>query len=61
MKTASRSHRLAAGDDPAFGVVKTVIVDYTIDGQHATARGTDPETIVLASVPAVRAHRRAAP
>jgi hypothetical protein len=44
--------RLAAGDDPAFGVVKTVVVDYAIDGQHATVRGTDPETIVLAAIPA---------
>ncbi|MGC8639259.1 MAG: glycosyl hydrolase [Isosphaeraceae bacterium] len=43
--------RLAEGDDPAFGVVKTVIVDYTIDGQLAKAQGTDPETIVLASSP----------
>ena len=44
--------RLAAGDDPAVNVVKTAIVDFTIDGQHGTARGTDQETVVLASVPA---------
>lgn len=43
--------RLAAGDDPAFGVVKTAVIEYTIDGQPATARGTDPETIVLAAAP----------
>lgn len=44
--------RLAAGDDPAFGIVKTLVVDYSIDDLPGTARGTDPETIVLASVPA---------
>ena len=45
--------RLAVGDDPAFGVVKTLVVDYTIGGLPGTARGTDLETIVLAaSVPA---------
>ena len=44
--------RIAAGDDPAFGVVKTLIVDYTIGDQHGTSRGTDPETIVLSVVPA---------
>jgi hypothetical protein len=43
--------RLAGGDDPAYGVVKTVVVEYTVDGQSATARGTDPETVVMASVP----------
>ena len=43
--------RLAAGDDPAFGIVKTLVVDYTIGGQPGTARGTDPEVIFLASVP----------
>ena len=31
--------RMAAGDDPAFGVVKTLIVDYTIDGQHGHGQG----------------------
>jgi hypothetical protein len=40
--------RMADGDDPAFGVVKTLIVDYTIGHEHATARATDQETIFLA-------------
>ena len=44
--------RIAAGDDPAFGIVKTLVVDYSIGDLPGTARGTDPETIVLASVPA---------
>ena len=39
---------LAAGDDPAYGTVKTVIIDYTIEGKRATVRGTDPEMVFLA-------------
>ncbi len=42
--------RLAAGDDPAFNIVKTLVVDYAIGGQLCAARATDPETIVLASM-----------
>ena len=52
--------RMAAGDDPAFGVVKTLIVDYTIGNQRGTSRGTDPETIVLSVVPPLRANCRPA-
>jgi hypothetical protein len=44
--------RLAAGDDPAFGIVKTLVMDYSIGDLPGTARGTDTETIVLATVPA---------
>ncbi|OHB85412.1 MAG: hypothetical protein A2V98_12725 [Planctomycetes bacterium RBG_16_64_12] len=40
--------RMAAGDDPAFGIVKTLALEYAIDGKRATATGTDPETILLA-------------
>jgi len=39
--------RLAQGDDPALGAVKTLAVEYTVDGQHATATGTDPDEIAL--------------
>ncbi len=39
--------RMAEGDDPAFMVVKTLEVDYTLDGKHLTARGTDPELVDL--------------
>ena len=39
--------RLAAGDDPAFKVVKTLVIEYTCAGQHMTATGTDPETLWL--------------
>ena len=40
--------RMAAGDDPAFGIVKTLVLEYTIGGSRVTASGTDPETILLA-------------
>ena len=33
--------RLAEGDDPAFGIVKTAIIEYTMDGKTYTATGTD--------------------
>jgi len=36
---------MAAGDDPAFGIVKTLDVEYTIDGKHLHLTGTDPETV----------------
>jgi hypothetical protein len=39
--------RLADGDDPAFKVVKTLVIEYTSAGKHLTASGTDPETIWL--------------
>jgi len=39
--------RLAEGDDPAFGIVKTVILEYTIEGKTYTATATDPEFIHL--------------
>ena len=38
---------LAVEGDPAFGIVKTLVVNYTVDGKHLTATGTDPENIVL--------------
>jgi len=42
---------MAAGDDPAFLVVKTLVVDYTLEGARLTARGTDPESLCLAQAP----------
>jgi hypothetical protein len=39
--------RLAEGDDPAYRVVKTVIIDYTIGGRHFRTTGTDPDTVDL--------------
>jgi len=40
--------RMAEGDDPAFGIIKTLVMHYTIDGRRVVATGTDPETILLA-------------
>ena len=36
---------LAAGDDPAFGVVKTLKIDYTVTGKPSKVSGRDPDTI----------------
>jgi hypothetical protein len=43
---------LAKDNDPAYGVVKTLRVEYTVDGKPATATGHDQETITLATVSA---------
>ena len=37
--------RLAEGDDPAFGVVKTLVAECTAGDQRITLKGTDPETL----------------
>jgi len=42
-----RVARMAEGDDPAFGIVKTLIVEYTADGESFKATGRDPEEITL--------------
>ena len=42
---------MAKGGDPAFMVVKTLVVDYTADGKSYSATGTDPETIRLSTTP----------
>ena len=39
--------RMAAGDDPAFGVVKTLIVDYTAGDQSRRTSAQDPKFIEL--------------
>jgi len=41
--------RLAEGDDPAFGIVKTLVLEYTVDGKRLTVQATDPDTVVLES------------
>ena len=45
--------RMAEGDDPAQGVVKTLEMEYTLDGKPATARGNDSDAITLATPPVV--------
>ena len=39
--------RLAEGDDPAFGTVKTLVLKYTMDGRPFTISGHDPDSINL--------------
>lgn len=39
--------RLAQGDDPAYMVVKTVVIEYTVNGKHHKITGTDADTITL--------------
>jgi alpha-L-rhamnosidase len=39
--------RMAEGDDPAFLVVKTLEVEYSLNGQHRSVKGTDPDLIDL--------------
>jgi hypothetical protein len=43
--------RLASGDDPAYGVVKTLEADYTIGGMSYTIIGKDPDTISFPIAP----------
>jgi hypothetical protein len=39
--------RMAEGDDPALLVVKTLELEYSRNGEHVSARGTDPEVLDL--------------
>ncbi len=41
--------RMAEGDDPAYGIVKTLIVEYTADGKAFKVSGQDPQDITLAA------------
>ena len=43
--------RMAHGDDPAFGVVKTLDLEYTLDGKRLHLTATDPEVVDLAVTP----------
>jgi hypothetical protein len=43
--TSFKVARMAEGDDPAFLVVKTLEVDYRIDGKAFRLTGTDPDDI----------------
>lgn len=45
--------KLAAGDDPAYGIVKTLVVTCTAGGQPFTVSGQDPDSIsLIAAIPA---------
>ncbi|HEV2691897.1 MAG TPA: glycosyl hydrolase, partial [Verrucomicrobiae bacterium] len=39
--------QLAAGDDPAFGIVKTLVLEYTANGDRFTVTGRDTDNISL--------------
>jgi len=43
--TSFKVARMAEGDDPAYLVVKTLEVDYTVDGKSFHLTGTDPEDL----------------
>lgn len=45
--------RLAGGDDPAYGVVKTLEADYTAGGKSFKVSGKDPDTISLPVTPGI--------
>lgn len=47
--------RMAEGDDPAFMVVKTLDVEFSVNGERGHIKGTDPELIHLVSPTMLRA------
>ena len=38
---------MAEGDDPCYGTIKTLKVNYRVNGRPANFTGTDPETVDL--------------
>jgi hypothetical protein len=49
-----RVARMAEGDDPAFLVVKTLDLEFTMNGERGRVTGTDPETIHLVPASVLR-------
>jgi len=45
--------RLAAGDDPAYGIVKTLEAEYTADGKSFKVSGKDPDSMSFPVAPGV--------
>jgi hypothetical protein len=43
--------QLAAGDDPAYGIVKTLSADCTVGDQHFSIKGTDTQMVFLTANP----------
>jgi hypothetical protein len=43
--------RLADGDDPASGVVKTLVAECTAGDKHITLKGDDTQTVILSANP----------
>jgi hypothetical protein len=50
--------KLVEGGDPAYGVIKTLVVEYTVDSQSLKLSGQEPETVSL--VTGIPAPERAA-
>ena len=42
-----KAAKMAEGDDPAFGTVKTLLIEYAVDGKLLHASAYDPEIITL--------------
>ena len=42
--------KMAEGDDPAFGVVKTLTIDFTVDGKTQSLSARDGETVELSEI-----------
>jgi hypothetical protein len=38
---------MAEGDDPAYGIVKTLVVEYVLDGRTGSVSGRDPERVSI--------------
>ena len=57
-ETGFQVMQLAAGDDPAYGTVKTLVVEYTADDRPCKISGQDPDVINL--IAPANAARRAA-
>ncbi len=56
--------KLVVGGDPAYGVIKTLVVEYTVDGQAFKLSGQEPNTVSLVAgieAPARAAKVRTAP
>jgi hypothetical protein len=43
--------RMADGDDPAFKIVKTLVLEYTVNGQSFKSSGLDTDTIDIITAP----------
>jgi hypothetical protein len=52
-ETSFAVSRLAAGDDPAYGVVKTLELEYTAGGKYFVVSGKDTDTLSFPVTPGV--------
>ncbi|MCX6569821.1 MAG: glycosyl hydrolase [Candidatus Aminicenantes bacterium] len=52
-ETSFQVSRLAGGDDPAYGVVKTLEAEYTAGGKTFKVSGKDPDTINFPVTPGI--------